>query len=127
MSKPGATPCSQLRATTAVLVVNLQASHVGASFCPVIVMPTTAGTCATPSELRLDLKSQFSLSYCALTFGHVYNIHTSALVVNSLPAMRSYSAGFCIEQSQCWSLARAMEHWRASRFCRMGGQKAGAN
>jgi hypothetical protein len=66
----------QLHAATAAHVVNLQGSNVRASPRTVIVVPTTVGVAATPTELRHDLATQVPLSYRTLTFSHVYIIHS---------------------------------------------------
>jgi len=61
----------QLHAAIAAHVVNLQGSNVRASPRAVIVVPTTVGVVATPTELRHDLATQVPLSYRTLTLSHV--------------------------------------------------------
>jgi hypothetical protein len=83
VTKPNAMTGSQLQATAAAPVVNLQGANVCAPSRAVVVMPTTVGFVATITERRHDLSAQVPLSYSALTLSHVYNIHSRASRVNS--------------------------------------------
>lgn len=78
---------SQLLATAAVLVVNLQGSNVCASPRTVIVLPTTVWISATPPKHRKYLEFQNSLSCGACTLRHVYVVHLPA---NSVKVGRTF-------------------------------------
>jgi hypothetical protein len=93
MRKPHAMARPQFRAATSTNMVNLQGARVSAASRAVFVMPPTVGLLAAPSEFRQNLKTQVPLSYSALTFGHVYSIHSSDLFPSNFACVSQQTPG----------------------------------